>query len=545
MKKLEDNELVDQIPPPPADYLENDLRYKDLIQDSSRDYLRTHDSDFLRREGYSWDDKNNLLDKDGKVDSIPSTLIGSAGWGQVEKKAHDEFSERHGNDLGIYKQREKVRVYEDPKDDPAYKEVEKQITIRSNLSSQQNPQLWPNLSRDDYERLAIRNRALATEAFWGKFASEYPEKTAAYSSGNEFLSKVVFQKEEQKRKWAERDLEKKEIRKQEDESRKQEVLQSLGVKSVEADSIPDVRKFHDAEFITNGEEKIYRDAWDDPEVKVVEKLIASEINHRINSSDGVHENLADDYAKLAEDVRRGKWAAFVEQYPTKSEAYREWNKGIRDILEPKTEAVPINIDSRAVEKPKINKESLSTEDIVTEYLAYQDIPASADEKKAMLEYSLKPESPGMKYAESLQEILEVSPKEQIEGVASHMVTEAKGILNKYGIRGSNYLKSKTWAMWDIGKQYHYFTHPDETDKKYSIANPLKSHEKIQEMIDRQVGWEVYRMKKENFADKFKKHPLYARLQELLRRVPKNSNGSLSSKDLAELGSVIRKIVEEK
>jgi hypothetical protein len=125
-----------------------------------------------------------------------------------------------------------------------------------------------------------------------------------------------------------------------------------------------------------------------------------------------------------------------------------------------------------------------------------------------------------------------------------MVSEATDILGRFDIPKSQYLGSKTWAMWDIGKQYYYATHPDEADPKYVIADPLKSPEKVQEMIDRQVGWEAYRAKDSKFAEKYKKHPLYKKLQEYLGMKSKNRD-TLSSKDLAELGALVRKISESK
>ena len=39
------------------------------------------------------------------------------------------------------------------------------------------------------------------------------------------------------------------------------------------------------------------------------------------------------------------------------------------------------------------------------------------------------------------------------------------------------------------------------------------------------------------------HPLYKKLKEYLNKPPKKENGDLSSKDLAELGAVMRKISE--
>lgn len=308
------------------------------------------------------------------------------------------------------------------------------------------------------------------------------------------------------------------------------------VEPVATDSRWDEFRGNDNKSIARDGEDIYRNFWnDDPELKVVQENIKKETAQRLVADKTTHENFGDHYSEVANTVRNEQWRAFVAKYPEKAKSYKEYYKEIRDILNPpepmKPEVVseipavveasaesPIIEKSVEVEKPTIRsekpktvKESLSQEDIVSKYLAYQDMDVSADKKQLMMEYVMNPEKSGLKYANALQEVLATNPKEQVEGTASHMVTEAKDILKKLGVPGSSYLGSKTWAMWDIGKQYHYFTHPDEADKKYTLADPFKSPEKIKEIIDRHVGWETYRMKDKRFAEKFSRHPLYRKL----------------------------------
>ncbi len=189
------------------------------------------------------------------------------------------------------------------------------------------------------------------------------------------------------------------------------------------------------------------------------------------------------------------------------------------------------------------EELLPTKDILHEYLAYQDTFVSDIDKKSMLERTIKSESAN-KYAKALQEIISTNPKEKIELIVSDMLTEAYDILKKIGVIGSPFLNSKTWAMWDIGKQYYFATHPDEADKRYEIVDPLKSSEKITEIVDRHIGWEVYHAKNKEFMKNFGKHPLYDKLSKFLEKAPKSSNGDLSSKDLARLGSLIRRITKD-
>ena len=48
------------------------------------------------------------------------------------------------------------------------------------------------------------------------------------------------------------------------------------------------------------------------------------------------------------------------------------------------------------------------------------------------------------------------------------------IAEKIGLLISGHGKSWSWAMWDLGKQFHYFLHPEQSGAKYDIANPLSS-----------------------------------------------------------------------
>ncbi len=570
MEKMVDIPKTESVPQPLADFLDNDPRFKELLQDASKDSLKSDTSDYVGRQGYSWNEKGGIVDKEGH-DVSPNQLVGPAQIEGVTDAAKREFSDKYQKDFSEYEGREKVRVYESPSSDPAYADAERQIT---RFTNQKNDSSFGSVdSLGDKRRLRDREGELVSTAHWGKFVSEYPEKASAYASKNEYIAKAIAEEEKRKQYWE--NLEKSK-QAEKDKARIEEIRRSLNgepahenevpikgtTQENQSGSEPTTREFWDKKFIMKDEEEVYKNPWDDdPELRSLQENIKAETQQRITADTGTHENFGDHYGSVANAVRNKQWKEFVTKYPEKAKAYQEHYKEIRDILNPpaptKPEAVaenpvtteasleaPVIEKTVEVEKPKKVEESLSKEDVVSKYLSYQDTDVSADEKKAMLEYTLNPDKSGLKYAESLQEILVNNPKERVEGVASHMVTEAKDILKKLGVPGSTYLGSKTWAMWDIGKQYHYFTHPDEADKKYSIADPFKSPEKIKEIIDRHVGWEAYHTKDKKFAERFRKNPAYNKLQELLSKAPKSNNGDLSSKDLAELGSVIRKITIE-
>jgi hypothetical protein len=541
-----EQEVVEKIPEPPADYLDNDERFKDIIEEASLNYLRSSDTKFFQKnfsgeltpEGY-------LKDIHGKDSQLkPSQNIGG-GWATVEKMARDEFSERHRADNEIYEQREKTRIYENAEQDPVYKQAQAAILEKVNNDSQirnNNSSRMPEPGMDLWNRVSTRENIHG----WSRFASVYPEKAAAYAQQNTFIERglALREKEKEREKQASerQTVEKVERSKQKDETRRQEILKSLNEVKTE-----EVIESRNGKSVLKGEEVVYKNPWaDEPKLKELEENIKTETQKRLAADPTIHENFAQHYAAIAKEIRDEQWHAFVEKYPKKAEGYQEHYKEIRDALE-KKDKVTYTEQTEAEEevevKPKVSFEVPPKEDMISDYLSYQDMEVPADEKKSMLDWSINSESAN-KYAEALQDMLAHTSKNQIEGLASHMVFDAKEILKKIGLRGSAFAESKTWAMWDIAKQYHYATHPDEADAKYSNVDPLRSPKKIQEIVDRHVGWEAYRAKDKKFARKFKKHPLFKTLNEYLNKKPKE-NGDLSSKDLAELGALLRKVSEKK
>ena len=226
MEKMPRSQKDEVIPEPPADYLENDQRYKDLVQEASQNYLQEEDADFLGREGYSWDKQKGLLDRQGAAVTM-STLVGPAGWGRVQEEAQNNFREQYQADAETYATREKTRVYNEPDLDPAYRSIEQEIGQKSYRDQKQSSELYPGISTEDRERLALAEQLNTSQAFWDKFASEYPEKAAAYAGQNRFLEKSLRTKE----RWAQEAqaaaAEKQRVRAEGDERRRQEILSSL------------------------------------------------------------------------------------------------------------------------------------------------------------------------------------------------------------------------------------------------------------------------------------------------------------------------------
>jgi len=193
----------------------------------------------------------------------------------------------------------------------------------------------------------------------------------------------------------------------------------------------------------------------------------------------------------------------------------------------------------------INEEFISNEfiksDILEHDLAYQDVELPEQTKIAMLEWS-KGSTSASKYAESLEQMSGNESLERLRQLADiikgEMITAAK----KIGLPISVYGKSKSWAMWDLGKQFYYFLHPEQSGVKYEIANPLSSEKKQREIVDRHLGWEAYAAfnspESVEWRNTISADPKFSKAIEILNKKPKE-NKTLSSFDLAALGALLR------
>jgi len=178
--------------------------------------------------------------------------------------------------------------------------------------------------------------------------------------------------------------------------------------------------------------------------------------------------------------------------------------------------------------------------VIEQYLSYQDAALPTETKQSSLEFSRKSPSASA-YAETLLEMTGKYNLYKVEQAAKGMVKECDEVLTQLGILPTPYSKSKTWAMWDIGKQYYYFTHPEKADAGYTLGDPLESDEKRQEIVNRHIGWEAFAAFTKRGNKDFIRHVPKERREtalEYLGRVPKE-NGTLSSKELAELGALLR------
>lgn len=245
----------------------------------------------------------------------------------------------------------------------------------------------------------------------------------------------------------------------------------------------------------------------------------------LTKGSGAYENLA----TLASVYLHRDPQQFVRQSKLFEEALSRSSKTLgSDKLPNEAQSMPL-IETR---------ESLKKS--IIEDLSYQDVDVPLDIKQQMLEDTMASESAN-KYAESLAELSEhIGGFESVGVVADKLVEKMSAEAERLGIPVSPFGKSRTWAIWDMGKQYYYFTHPNENDSKYPIGDPF-SEAKSEEIVNRHLGWEAYGAYNQNEQKEFlEKIPADKRLSilGLLKRRPKD-NGTLSSKELAELGALLR------
>ncbi len=184
---------------------------------------------------------------------------------------------------------------------------------------------------------------------------------------------------------------------------------------------------------------------------------------------------------------------------------------------------------------------LTPEQVIEQYFSYSDAPLSEEQKNAQKEWLLKSES-ARNYASQLAGLLAIE-KEQTLRVIQEVRGATYDIVAKLQIPVSDRFESRSWAAWDVAKQSYFFYHPEKGNPNYLNADPSTSQEKIDEMADRQAGFEAYASyRKHTFLvmKNIKDKHLKKQIQAMLDLRPKKENNTLSSKQLAKLGSFLRK-----
>ena len=180
---------------------------------------------------------------------------------------------------------------------------------------------------------------------------------------------------------------------------------------------------------------------------------------------------------------------------------------------------------------------------ISAYLGYQDAALPATVLSEVLVESLSLLSAQL-YAKSLLELFIEHGPEKVVELAKRMVTECVDALGQIGIYPSPFGESLSWAMWDIAKQHHFYTHPDQASALYPARDPISSVELMVEMVNRHIGWELYgaySTGRYSAADLelFIPARVQTEVKKFLELPPKPENGTLSSWQLSQLGALIR------
>lgn len=188
------------------------------------------------------------------------------------------------------------------------------------------------------------------------------------------------------------------------------------------------------------------------------------------------------------------------------------------------------------------------EEIIKKYFAYQDSPEFTDqEKKDLILNSIRSES-AKRYAEILLELKHKEELDIYEMLAKKIFTDTLVKLQTYDIEPERFTLSTSWALWDIAKQLYYLKQPHKSSNNYKLADPLYDKDKQQEIIDRHIGWIVYKQmttgRLDNILNKVKNSIYGKRIIDYMIARPKPGFDSLPSYKLAKLGECVRLGLEE-
>lgn len=150
------------------------------------------------------------------------------------------------------------------------------------------------------------------------------------------------------------------------------------------------------------------------------------------------------------------------------------------------------------------------------------------------------------YAKALKQLFEYD-KNAVLRLSDEVQARFKALMNKSGFARSNpFSESKSWSLWDIAKQFHYFKNHGAEPTEYHLGNPLLDTQVQDEMVYRHFGWELYQKwqvpaEREIIENLIASAPNPTEIEALLDKTPKENN-TLSSKDLAELGGLVARVV---
>ncbi len=119
---------------------------------------------------------------------FPSQLLSGEPYMNAEKNAKEKFANEYPEDSKKYAEKEKVRIYDDPSTDPAYKSLEAEILASANEAISYGRKRGWIKDADEERRIWNREYDRKNQFGWSRFVTLYPEKAAAYAAKNELIA---------------------------------------------------------------------------------------------------------------------------------------------------------------------------------------------------------------------------------------------------------------------------------------------------------------------------------------------------------------------
>ena len=190
-----------------------------------------------------------------------------------------------------------------------------------------------------------------------------------------------------------------------------------------------------------------------------------------------------------------------------------------------------------IEHRELTEEELT--DIVRQKLSYQDAELPPEHLEAMVR-DAEDRSAAKEYARHLSTL----PEDTVTKVVPIVKSRMQEVCDELNIPVSPYGRSDSWVYWDLGKQQYYFEQnrdlEPQDDNPYVYA-PVLEKDKLNEIVDRHIGWEFYHAPpevREQALAAISDSEYLGRAFEILQNEPK-ADGQLPSHQYAELGKVLR------
>lgn len=203
----------------PAEGMDMDPRYDAIKKELEEKWLRNHPG-------------KDLLSYEGQNYRLGHVAPGERDLPTLTSDANKVFRERYSTDAAAYDSKERSRVYEDPKSDPALRQVEDDILLAANsdqrvrdANSTAGIDSHSNIWREVYGRESVNA--------WDRFILQYPDKAREYAQkGHGQIQEALTRREQIQQIQAEQAS-------RQAQSPDAPVSQEPGVSGAEAGSSPD------------------------------------------------------------------------------------------------------------------------------------------------------------------------------------------------------------------------------------------------------------------------------------------------------------------